>query len=46
VNTEFLNRDIVQASYRWSKGIFEGYEGAEINDWLKPVLVQAYVSGR
>lgn len=44
--TRFINRDIMQSSYRWSKDSFKGYAATPVNDWLKPTLVSAYVSGR
>ncbi|MFC1584989.1 hypothetical protein ACFL5V_05535 [Fibrobacterota bacterium] len=42
----FINREIVQSSYRWSRVTLKGYDTMPVNDWLKPVLVKAYVSGR
>jgi len=44
VPTAFINREIVQSAYRWSKVTFEGYADIPVNDWKKPCLVQAYVS--
>ncbi|MBF0433368.1 MAG: hypothetical protein HQK83_18975 [Fibrobacteria bacterium] len=43
IPTDFVNRDIVQSAYRWSKITFREIKNAPVNSWLQPVLVNAYL---